>query len=164
MGCAAVLANNVVADNQAITASGVHVSESSPRLLHTTVARNSAGDGRGVYVTDNSSVESVNTILVGHSVGIYVEADSSASLDATLWGSGPWANGTDWSGSGTITTSNDVAGDPAFVDPDNGDYHLGPGSAAIDTGVNAGVTTDIDGEARPYGAGYDIGADEWVAQ
>jgi len=46
------------------------------------------------------------------------------------------------------------------VNPDGGDYHIGSGSGAIDTGVNAWVTTDIDGELRPYGLGYDIGADE----
>jgi hypothetical protein len=40
------------------------------------------------------------------------------------------------------------------------DYHLGPGSAAIDAGTNAGVTTDFDGEARPQGSGFDIGFDE----
>lgn len=47
------------------------------------------------------------------------------------------------------------------MDPDAGDYHITEGSAARDAGVNAGVTTDIDGQARPQGAGYDIGADEW---
>ena len=49
------------------------------------------------------------------------------------------------------------------MDPDNGDYHIGPGSGAVDTEVGAGVMTDIDGDARPFGAGYDLGADEWVA-
>jgi uncharacterized repeat protein (TIGR01451 family) len=50
---------------------------------------------------------------------------------------------------------------PAFVDPDAGDYHIRSGSGAIDTGLDAGVTQDIDGDSRPLGAGYDIGADEF---
>jgi hypothetical protein len=46
------------------------------------------------------------------------------------------------------------------VNPDNGDYHIGFGSAAIDAGVDAGVDYDIDGDPRPLGSGYDLGADE----
>jgi len=94
-------------------------------------------------------------------VGISVTAGSTAMLEGTLWGSGAWANGVDWGGAGSIVTGTvNLWGDPAFVDPDGGDYHLGPASAAIDAGVDAGVTTDIDGDARPIGSGYDIGADE----
>ena len=44
--------------------------------------------------------------------------------------------------------------------PSSGDYHIGLGSAAIDAGVNAGVADDVDGDLRPVGAGYDVGADE----
>jgi hypothetical protein len=33
----------------------------------------------------------------------------------------------------------------------------------IDAGVDAGVVTDIDGESRPMGIAYDIGADEFEA-
>lgn len=53
-----------------------------------------------------------------------------------------------------------MSGDPLFTNPAALNYHIGPGSAAIDTASNAGVTADIDGDLRPMNAGYDIGADE----
>jgi uncharacterized repeat protein (TIGR01451 family) len=158
----ATVTNNIVADNQAsIVGSGMFIQGSSPSLLHTTIARNTGGDGSGIYVTESSAVDLVNTILVGHSIGIYVAAGSRADLDTTLWGSGAWANTTDRSGPGTINHSDDQTGDPAFVNPGAGDYHIGPGSAAIDAGADAGVSTDIDGHPRPAGMGFDIGADEY---
>jgi len=59
-----------------------------------------------------------------------------------------------------IQGANPLSGDPAVVNPAGGDYHLGPGSAAIDTGAPTLVTTDIDGEPRPDCVLWDIGADE----
>lgn len=53
--------------------------------------------------------------------------------------------------------TNELTGEPAFADDG---YHLTEGSAAIDKGVNAGIASDIDGEARPQRAGFDFGADE----
>jgi hypothetical protein len=60
-----------------------------------------------------------------------------------------------------------VLGSPSalFVDPEHQDYHLKDGSFAIDAGsvsfhaLNA-VASDMDGNARPQGAGIDIGAFE----
>jgi len=164
----ATLTNNVIADNRSSTSgSGLYIQASSPHLLHTTIARNSGGDGSGVYATKQSSNYSnvflTNTILVSHTAGITVTAGNTATLEATLWGSGDWANGTDWGGAGTIITgTHNYWDDPAFVDPNAGDYHIGSDSAAIDKGVNAGVTGDIDGDLRPQGGGYDLGADEFV--
>ena len=140
---------------------------SKPSLRHTTLARNTGGDGSGVFVTDAGSTPSTvvltNTILVSHTVGITATAGSKATLEGTLWGSDSWANGTDLGGDGDIITGTvNIWGDPAFVNPDGGDYHIGPDSAAIDAGMNAGVVTDIDGDLRPIGAGYDIGADEYA--
>ena len=163
----ATLINNLVADNQAHrTGGGLHIEASSPRLLHTTVASN----GSGIYVTKAwwgpyySTVALTNTILVSHTVGVAVTTGNTATLEATLWGADAWANATDWGGEGAIITGTiNVWGDPAFVDPDAADYHIGPGSAAIDAGVDAGVTTDMDGHPRPIGSGFDIGADEYVA-
>jgi len=49
---------------------------------------------------------------------------------------------------------------PNFINVAVDDYHLGAGSAAIDTGTDVGVTTDVDGDVRPHGNGFDIGYDE----
>jgi len=164
----ATLTNMVVADNQTQTSgSGLTILVGSPRLLHTTFARNGSagltagtgGDGSGIYVA-SGSVALTNTILVGHTMGVYVTSDTTATLEATLWGSGEWANYANWDGEGTVDHSGDHTGDPAFVDSDAGDYHIGWESAARDQGVNAGVTSDMDGHPRPIGAGFDLGADE----
>ena len=159
----ATLINNVVADNQANTlGSGLYIKRSAPHLLHTTIARNTGDEGSGVYITGYQSGETyypstvamTNTIIVGHAVGIVVTVGDTATLNATLL----HGNTTNWDGAGTINHTNDRSGAPAFAADG---YHLTSGSAAIDAGVGTGVTTDIDGDARPQGAGYDIGADEF---
>ena len=167
----ATLNNNFVTDNalSGFHGSGLYVFESSRvELRHNTIARNHGGGGEGLYVTKQGvmpeEVQLYNTILVSHTVGIYVASGYTARLEGTLWGSGAWANDTDWGGDGSIITGTvNLWGGPVFVDPDAGDYHIGSGSAAIDVGVDAGVTTDIDGDPRPQGAGYDVGADEYPA-
>lgn len=165
----ATLINNFIADNRAGTVGTALfvVWNSSPRLLHNTIARNTAtsgGDGSAIYVDyyqGPSTVWLTDTILVSHTVGISVTSGNAAILEATLWGDDAWGNGKDWGGVGTIVTGTVNLWDvPAFVAPDEGNYHIDPGSAAVDAGVDAGVAWDVDGEPRPMGASYDIGADE----
>ncbi|MBN1954560.1 MAG: right-handed parallel beta-helix repeat-containing protein [Anaerolineae bacterium] len=155
-----LLVNNVFADNTAsLSGGGLYVLDSAPRLLHNTIARNGAHSGVAVVSEQEASVVALtNTILVSHAVGVEATASSTVLLEGTLWG-----NGIDWSGDGTIVTGTvNLWGDPAFVDPDGGDYHVFSDSLAVDAGIDAGVHGDIDGEWRPAGLGYDIGADEWL--
>ena len=155
-----ILENNIIASNEAPTSAGVYIKQASPIFKHSTIARNTEGDGVGISIGQDSSVVMINTIIVSHTLGITVTAGSTATLDATLWGSGPWSNGIDWDGDGTIGTSVDLWGDPDFVDPDGDDYHIGSNSDAINVGIDAGLTKDIDNQPRPYQA-PDIGADEY---
>ncbi len=62
---------------------------------------------------------------------------------------------------GSLIHNHDFFGEPDFVDPATDNYHIGSRSAAMDAGTDIGITTDIDGDARPAGAGYNIGADEY---
>ena len=155
--------NNVLAHNGAAKGAGIYILGASPRLRHNTLAQNSGGNGEGILVATNARVAMTNTILVSHTVGISVTTGSTATLEATLWGSGARANGTDWGGDGAILTGTvNVWDDPGFVNPSGNDYHLAEGSAAIDAGVDAGVATDIDGQSRD--ASPDIGADEFAVR
>jgi hypothetical protein len=100
----------------------------------------------------------INTIVSGHtSTG--VSGSGPFIMENTLW----HANTPDRAG--VILTYQDQAGDPAFVSSAAGDYHLNQASAAIDKGVDAGVTTDLDGQPRPNPATGipDLGADEFYA-
>jgi parallel beta-helix repeat protein len=159
------LTNSMVVDNQADRGSGLFISGSSAKLLHTTVARSGDVDGSGIYVTGHhgayySSVSLTNTVLASYVVAITVTEGSTATLEGTLW----HGTGRETGGSGGILTGTvNVWGDPAFLDPGSGDYHIGSGSAAMDAGVDAGITTDIDGHRRPMGEAVDIGADERYA-
>jgi hypothetical protein len=154
--------NNVIAANRMSSAGSpaVRVIGGSGQFVHNTIACNEGGPG--LLIDSGATVWLTDTIIVSHTLGISVSAGSTVTMEGTLWGSGPWANGTDQAGGGAITTGAvNVRGDPAFVDPAGRDYHIGSFSAAIDAGVNAGVSVDMDGDPRPCGSGYDIGADEY---
>ena len=162
------LTNNIVADNHAggyndeCDGGGLYIANSQLHLLHNTIASNAGGDGSGIRVSQ-STVWMTNTILVSHTVGISATTGSTLTLEATLWGTGAWANGTDWGGPGTVSTGSiDIWEDPCFVNPDAGDYHICSSSEAIDAGVDVGVTSDIDGQLRPWGTAPDLGADEVI--
>jgi parallel beta-helix repeat protein len=116
------------------------------------------GKAQGILVEPYATLNAVNTILSGHTLGISVAhpASSTVGVDYTLW----WDNTADYASG--VAHSNDLSGDPAFMDPAAWDYHIGSDSAAIDQGMGAGVTTDFEGDTRPQGAGYDVGADEYT--
>ncbi len=154
--------NNIFVKNQAQTGSAIFVSATELFLGHTTIAENFGEGSSALYIGPENktytNIHIANTIIVSQTVGISVASGNTVTLEATLWN-----NEINWIGSGTITTGTiNLYGDPSFIDPANGDYHLNPDSIAIDAGIDAGVTTDIDGDTRPFGAGFDIGADEFV--
>ncbi len=159
----AVLAANVAA----VSGSGVYIWGGTYQLLHTTLAGNGAPGGAmapsddaiALYV-QQGSVALTNTILVGHDIGVFAQPDAAVSLESTLLGDGSWANGLDWAGDGAVAHQNDYREAPLFVDPATGDYAIRTDSGAVDRGISAGVSVDLNGRPRPIGPGFDLGAYE----
>ena len=159
-----ILTNNVIENNQASTTgsgSGIWIGGSTLTLLHNTISHNTGGDGSGVFATDDnqtpgttfSQVTMKNSIVTNQTVGVKANTGSTVSLDGVLW----YNNGTNNSATG-VTFTHSYTGNPSFAADG---YHLTGVSAAINKGVNAGVTTDIDGQPR-LGV-PDLGADEYWA-
>jgi hypothetical protein len=151
--------NVVITDNHArVTGGGIYLQGTIARLLHATIARNTAGDGSGVYLSGAlarpSTAWLTNTIVVSHSVGITVGSASTLTLRGVLWD----GNGVEIGGTGAISASHILTGSPAFAADG---YHITFSSAARDTGIEAGLAIDVDGEPRPGGTHPDIGADEF---
>ncbi len=158
--CLARMSNNVFASNYG---TGLAVSGIAVTLLHTTIADN---EGTGLWVSNSGQfdglVTATNTIIAGNVTGVSVEGGATATLDATLW----WDNDEDTAVGSTgrehlDTGTHNYTADPAFADADGDDYHLRPTSPAIDRGLDAGVSHDLDGDPRPWGAAPDLGADEY---
>jgi len=162
-GSTFTLTNNIIVRNRSgylgggLLLSARDTYPSAGTLLHNTIADNAGISSEGVYIRNYVTLNLVNNIVSGHGVGITNSdpANSTVTADHTLFE----GNDTDY-GSG-VTSINEVHGNPDFVARAAGDYHLLSGSMAIDSGMNAGVADDIDGDPRPLVSGYDIGADEW---
>jgi uncharacterized repeat protein (TIGR01451 family) len=158
-GSDATLTNNLVVANDATTeGGGLYIRRNSPTFYHTTISDNTGPSA--IYVTDfapfSASPEFANTILTYHGVAIKVTVNNTITLDTTIY-----ENTINFLGAGAIFNSNPIFAIPDFIDRSGGDYHIRENSPARDAGVNVFVTNDIDGQLRPQGAGYDIGADEF---
>ena len=144
------------------------------------------GNNQGLYVFDNNPVPTqtslsvTNATIVGNGGDVNV-SQSHVALDSSIVGT----MGGGINSSCTITFSRgdaignhptgcdsfQTAADPMFVDPDDGDFHLAPGSPMIDMGNPAPAAlgaVDFDADLREIigtsacVARRDIGADEFL--
>lgn len=122
---------------------------------NTFVGNGSAQWGTGISVENPEAdflIISNNLLSQNTTAQILVESSGTGlQVDHNLyWGSGNPV-GTDY-----------VEEDPLLVNPGSGDCHLTGNSPAIDKGsASLAPSTDYDGNSRPQGSGYDIGAFEY---
>lgn len=149
-----IIVNTLFAANVAPAGAAIAVGgAASAWIVHTTIASPTLASGSAIDVA-SSTANISNTIVASHALGINGSASTVAENYNLFFGNTTNTAGAITGGMGS------GGGDPRFVDPAAGDYHLTALSAARNTGVNAGVAVDFDGDPRPIGGGFDIGYDE----
>jgi hypothetical protein len=149
-GFSVYIINNLICYNEASYRGAVILDVQDNYCFHNTIFGNSKS---GVYYTQNNMVKN-NIIACNGGYGII--------------GPGGYDHNDVWNNSlgnyqQGLPGQGDISKDPLFNDPDNNDFHLTAASPCINAGAFiSGVTYDIDYDHRPYGAGFDMGADEYV--
>ncbi len=129
---------------------GISLSQSPGTLVFSTIANNFGNTSGSKGVTCDATVNAfTSNVVYGNTNGQVSGACTWTYSDFdTATGSTP-------SGTGNMTV------DPAFVDGNNGNFHLMPTSTLRDMAdPSSTLPIDIDGNARPQGNARDIGADE----
>jgi len=146
------LTNNLIAGNRASSHQGGGIDAISywPSTLNLLLINNTFADnhGYGLELERYVSASFTNNIISGHSEGITTTTPASTTIlaDTNLF-----SNTLD-----LIVGTNATLLDPQLTIT----YHLSADSPAVNAGIPSGLATDVDGDTRPDGCFYDIGADE----
>jgi hypothetical protein len=169
--------NCVITENSGWYSGGGIYCSSSAAIKFCTLSDNSSQYGGGIYCEGASSAASVNSCILwddhatiaGSELALVAGSTLSIDFSNVLGG----ANGASAEAGSVLNWGNgNIDSYPEFVDyPGHWDgsswvgpdCHLTSDSPCIDAGADAGVSADIDGDARPQLAGYDMGSDEYVA-
>lgn len=124
------------------------------RFEFNTVADNGAMDGASVGVVCTLVAQPItlsNSIVYGNQIGGTRTQVGGANCNWTYSDIGP----------DTVSGTGNINSAPLFVDSTQNDFHIQPASPVkgkADPGAT--VQIDVDGDTRPQGGGYDMGADE----
>ncbi|MDZ4168785.1 MAG: right-handed parallel beta-helix repeat-containing protein [Coriobacteriia bacterium] len=173
------ITNNTITDNFSATyGGGIYSSYSSPAITNNTISGNSApgysggnGGGGGIFIFGDGSAPTItNSTITGNSAttggGIYCALSVPAITNSIVWGNGDDLLGCSATYSdiedGDAGTGN-ISVAPSFVATSAGDFRLKAGSPCIDVATStAAPAADKLGVWRPRGAGFDMGAHEYV--
>jgi len=142
----------------AVEQDGPRLTDYSVDILHCTIVENPGGGVRFRDRSDSRPARIRNSIIAFNgNYGIYRFDDDDVYVFSH---NNVFGNTNDYFN--CVADGDSIALDPEFADAGAGDYGLAKGSPCIDAGTDAGVTTDLDGVARPTREGFDMGAyEEW---
>jgi len=115
-------------------------------------------ESRGIWAPGSGNKIYNNTFVGNGSEAILIWSGGQSDVQNNIF----WNTGTPIADPGGSNISNNLTTNPNFVNEGSGDFHLQSSSPAIDAGTTLPeVPCDHDGNARPAGSAYDIGAYEY---
>ena len=150
-----LFAGNSVA-NSVFGAAIAVTNTNTTQLLYNTFANGTTQNSSPAITVFNGTATIVDNIITNHATGVQ-KIGGTAAEDFNLF----FNNLSNTSG-GVTSGGSSFTANPLFMSAASDDYHLSPGSPAIDKASNLGLSEDFDGDTRPNGVGFDIGFDEFV--
>ena len=144
-------------------------------IVNNTIFNNYSQKGGGVAFSESGAIVANNIFIDNSNYAIIEEGLMHSMIPAAIQNNDFYNNtsGVYWTKSKIYLDvismeadlsycKNNISCDPGFIS--GSEYLLAPGSCCIDAGTSLHASaTDFDGDTRPIGSGYDIGADEFNA-
>ena len=159
------LVNNTLIGGDAQNAFGLDIQNSNVIAINNIIDPGSGTTScTGVRITTSpTAVSLINNDIWGADMTLLMLSDAAPLTE--IDDVNDCAN---WAGNCAQTAGN-ISNNPGFVNPGAADYHINDASC-VDAGADPATwytgtlaDTDFEGDARPTGAGWDIGMDEYTS-